>query len=642
MHLSPMRPQLNNKIIQFIIIVLLFLITAVTYHPFFENGWYHLDDYETLSAGGAGNVIERTGRIVDWLRSEQGRFQPVRLFLFAAFTHLFDEEASVYYNFALHLVNILLLYLLLRKFKSGSVFTTVVLLSFSIFGRWRKIESPSIMMGGSGLNLFLILITLLFLVKTLEKTQAPRRWVYLLVSYAAYASLVFSYEIAFPFFLPIAAVFWLFYLADKPRSDLRKVKEYLYLLPYIMFLIIYFLFFSLSVKGAQSYSGTQIVLSADILIRLKSYIMYTLVPPIQPNIPTKEGAVFLVIYYCSVALALKAKDQTTEPYYEKGVGLRLFLFSVIFYLSTMVLFTINNYETPNVVMVHHTYPMTAAGAIIFVFALFSPQRFFSGRYRKAYYNVLIFLIIPVILLRGVHYNVRFYKDQSENIRSVKLMRDKIRLSVDPEKTDAIIIKNFFHGYYGVLGLNGALLQWFNFKKVLYSGREIVSAHKNEIIFKGPLTYYSPSADKIFKAQNARTEIFYLNEDKTLSSYGNHIDFEKGVNIFQTKQVMGDCPFGGCGDGRVVEAILKGSNNDGFISICFKSKDGGRRFLSSLKTIELNGEPVRKLSVLDDSIVLDIRDFKKDINFFFLKITSFSKTFKDDLKSIGMNNNQKLQ
>lgn len=631
-----MRPRPNSKTTHFIIIFLIFLVTAITYRPFFENGWYHLDDYETLSAGGAGAVLERTARIVDWLRFEQGRFQPVRLFLFAALTHLFDEEASVYYNFGLHLVNIALLYLLLRKFKAGSVFTTATLLSFAVFGRWRKIESPSIMMGGSGLNLFLILVALLFLIKALEDTRAPRSKLYLLASYVAYASLVFSYEIAFPFFLPIAAAFWFFHLADKPRPDLHKAKEYLYLLPYVMLLLIYLVFFMPGSKGAHPHSGTQIVLSTDILIRLKSYIMYTLLPPIQPNIPTKEGAAFLVLYYCTIALALKAKDHEEGPCYAKGAGTRLLLFSGIFYFSTMALFIVNDFETPDVVMLHHTYPMTAMGAIIFVFALFSPQRYFSGRYGKAYFYLLILLIVPVILLRGVHYNVRFYKDQSENIWPVKLIREKIRASVDPEKTDAVIIKNFFHGYYGVFGLNGALLQWFDFKNDMLSGREVVSAYKNEIVFKGPLTYYSPLADKTFTAQNARTEIFYLNEDKTLSSYGNHIDFEKGANIFQTRQVMGDCPLGGCGDGSVMDAILRGSNNDGFISIRFRSRRAKMRFLSSLKTIELNGEPVKDPAVLDDSIVLDIRDFRKDTTYFFLKIISGSKTFKDDLKSIGMN------
>jgi len=412
----------NNKTF-YIIIFLAIVITAISYRSYMKNGWYDLDDYYTFDFISAGKSLPQSCRELTYnMYNKQGRFLPVGECIFLTFTRFFEEENSVYYNFALHLINIILLFLLLRKFKAGSIFSLISVLLFAVFGRFRYMDSSIVMIGGSGLNLCLFLTTSLFLIKGLQ-TSAQRllmRYVFISLSALAYLLFVFTYEVALPLFVPIVALFYIFNPVNMGLLASFKTKKSFYILLYLIPVLFYGIWFRL--LGHHTYSGNTIVWSMNIFIRLKSYILYTLIPPFEMHMPSKSELVVLLLYFIAVIMAMKRDKSEIGRADEKKTGLRLLLFGAVFYSSAVVLFTLNDWKTPTDVMVHHTYLMTAAGAVLLIAFFYNLQWVFPQRLKKKYPAILAIFIFPLFLLNGEYNTVRLYSDnayQGNDIRNIK-------------------------------------------------------------------------------------------------------------------------------------------------------------------------------------------------------------------------------
>jgi len=630
----------NNKTF-YIIIFLTFIITAISYRTYMKNGWYDLDDYYTFEFAPAGSsILESSKATTDFLYREQGRFQPVRLYIFVALTHIFDEDSSVYYNFALHLVNILLLFLLLRKFRAGSIFSLISVLLFAVFGRFRYMDSSSVMIGGSGLNLLFILLTFLFLIKSLEAPPRRflKRYAYLFISFLAYVSLIFSYEVAVPLFAPLVAVFYLFNRAGKGLLGPLRTKKSSYLLLYFIPLFIYIVFFRLFVK--VDYEGAEIVWSLNILTRLKAYLLYTLFPPFPTEVHGLITAEFiiLILYFSALILAMKRPDGNRVSVSDKRVsGLRLLLFSIVFYPSTVILFTLNNWEVPTSVMVHHTYLMTAAGAVLLAAFFYNLQWVFPQRLRKKYPVILAVFIFPLFLLNGEYNTVRYYKNDSHRVNEIKNIKKGIEALIpDVDSVDAVLFRNLSTPYYHIPSMDGALLKWFKFKKHIISGRDIISVRGDDIVFKGPLSIYvEPTSHK---AKNDRVRIFFVSPiDGELLPYHYFVDLKRRLNIYQIGHVKEDWQKDGVDERQRLEAILSNFKKNNYLNIWFKSNKGLQNFAKSHTSIEVNDElvPDDRMTLSGDRLSIDISGRTKKINYFFLKVLSSDDRFKSTIRLIAL-------
>lgn len=623
-----------NKVAFYSIIFITFLISAIAYHTYFENGWYVQDDYMTMEPGGVGSIAHTTGNITSWLNTAQGRFQPVRLFFFSAATHMFQEEYAPIYNFSLHLANLLLLFFLLRKFIASNISSLIIILGFSLFGRWRMMESPSTMIGGDGLNLLFILITLIFLIKAIEENHwSAKNISWFVISLTSYAGLVFSYEVAFPLFLVVIYTFIIFHVKNSERNQRWDIKRYFPLVPYLALLLIFLVFFR---QAESSYQGARIVWSHDILTRFTSYLEYTTTYPIKLK-ARPEVFLFFILYFLATYLAIKV-DKTTAAKGQLDNPLnnyKLFVFGIIFFLSSVVLFTLGTWGLPTAVMVHHTYVITVGSSIIIVSSIFGLRYFLIEPVKRIYFYSMILFFVPLILAAGLYNNIDYYEKQQQRTAEIKLLKYKIQTSIkDPTKIDAILIKNFTHNYYGISGMDGAFLQWFGYKKYIHSGREIVSVLDNKIKFKGPLTYYRPATD-VHEVDNEKIEIFYLNvTDGKLLGYSDVINFQKGQNMHQIDQVMEDVIGQQCDKDYVLNAALKNLSGKDTLAISLGTGRDIGGFLKGV-SIEINGRAVKNVLTADKNIYINGVAGTKYI---FLKITSIDDRFKshlNEIKIVGM-------
>jgi hypothetical protein len=627
-----------NKIYFYSIIFITFLISVIAYHAFFSNGWYVQDDYISIEKGGAGSISENAIGTINWLYAGQGRFQPVRLFIFSAATQMFQEEYAPIYNFALHLVNLLLFFYLLRKFNVSNIHSLIIVLLFSLFGRYRMMESPAVMIAGSGLNLFFILVTLIFLIKAIKENYwGVKKISWYAISLTSYAGLTFSYEVAFPLILVVIYTFVIF---NDERSKQWDIKRYLPLAGYFSLLSIYLIFFR---QTESSYEGASIVWNYDIFTRFKSYLKYAL------DYPTKLRAIpelilFFILYYFATYLAIKADSATTNKEQEDNplilAKYKLFGFGVIFYFSAVVLLTLNHWQTPTSIMRHHVYLITAGSSIFIISMVLGLQYFVRPSIRKFYFHFMIWFIFPIVLAGGFCKIIKTYEGQKERTDAIKLIKYKLQSSIDdPSKLDAILIKNFANdgfaqGYYGISGVDGAYLQWFGFKKYIHSGREIISVLDNNIKFKGPLTYYNlPNVER--DVDNENVEIFYLNEaDKNLLTYSDNINFLEGKNLHQIDQVMGDSDQRKCNENHVLNVLLKNLQRRNTLAISLDSVDSIAGFLKEAR-IEINGRAAKTAFVKDKVIYID---GVPDAKYIFLRIVSTNYKFKKSLEEIKFDNN----
>jgi len=630
----------DNKPLFYFLIFITFLITAISFRSYFKYASYNLDDYATFEFARAGaSVWEACRATTDWLFAEQQRFQPVRLCIFVAFTHLFAQESSVYYNFALHLVNILLLFLFLRKFGVGKIFSFISVLIFAVFGRFRFMDCSSAMIGGSGLNLFFILLTFLFLIKALEAgdKRSIRGYLFLGISVLAYTSLVFSYEVAVPLFAPVVAVFYLFNREGKGLLGPIRSKKLYYLFLYLVPLAVYLVFFRLLVK--VNYEGAEVRLGPEIFIRMAAYLFYTLVPPFPTHGLITAEFIILALYLGGVFFVLKREGrpivETTE---KKNEMLRLLFFSAVFYPSTVVIFTLNHWLKPTNVMVHHTYLMTAASSMLVASFFYSLQWVLLPNYRRKYLAIMALFVVPVVLINAERHMVNHYKDDAGRVTRIRRLKNTLTARVsDIDGTDAIILKNFYYPYYDISSVEGAYLKWFGFRKDILSGREIVSVRDGEIVYKGPLQRYKKPEEER-RVRNDRVRIFFVRKpDGAVLPYSNYVDFKRGENLFQTEQVMGDCPDGDCTEKGRLDLILSNFERNRYLNIWFRSSGALEKFMKTLSRLEINGAPVPRGMIMRSGarLSIDLGRTKGKINYYFLTVISHDDGLREKIRRIEL-------
>ncbi|MCP4130485.1 MAG: hypothetical protein GY754_05840 [bacterium] len=621
-------------------LLLLVVFTILCYKDYFGNVWYLQDDYLTIASGGAGSFWDSAMGVINWLDTIQARFQPFRLVLFSFFTHILPEELSFIYNFGLHLAVVILLFFLIRKFKVDDFTAFMMTLFFSIFSRFRMIESPAAMIAGSGLVTLLIILSIIFLIFAIESIT-KKKYIFFCLSYLSYLAIVFSYETAFPLFMLILFTFIIFNKIYKSKSILQDYRDYLILMPYAVSLLIFYFFLS---RRDSAYVGATVVVSfLDIVIRFAYYTKAQLVGFFNFKALTQPVMLICsaVLYYFSIFIYLTKFEPVENPdstKFDRKNVVYVFLFGIVWYLSSVSLFTISAWGSRlSSVMHHHIYLMSAGFSIAFTILLLNFHNIFPAKFKKNVKYIMLFVVLPVIVVTSINYHYNYAQESSKRILPIQTVKKNIQKNIDIDTVDAVIVKNLFkpHGlkYYQITDFNGALLQWVNFKKLINSGDTILSTRDNKIIFKGPLASYDHlNESKEITVDNKRAVFFYYSGTKMeLLNYHDEIDFEKGKNIYQTEQVFSEKKI--VDHNTTIEAILHHTKKTKFLRIKFKSLNNFSNIRDKI-VLSLNGEAVTKAFFSENSIFIDVSGFNAFCNYYFLFL-HFSNDFnvKDNIKLI---------
>ncbi len=522
------------------VLLLVFFLTLFCFYPFFGSVWYVQDDYSNFLFDQSRSIFSSISGITSYLYDHQGRFQPVRLAVVTIFTHLFSEEHAFQYTFALHLINLLLLGVFLRllRLEWGVVISSLIL--FSLFPKWRMIESPNAMVGGSGLNLFFILITFLGLLYSMRLEGSLRKWGYW-VAVVAYASLVFSYEVAFPLLMPLCFLY-ISLLKEKEveRFSWRSVflsRIFTPLFPFLLLLLVYLLVF----YKTPDYAGAEIALGGETVQRMRSYFLYSLpFPSGEYLFLSGRAATGLLVYLLlagGVGYRLKKRFFASGILSERKPLFALFVFS--FYLASWMLFPLNHWGSADMVMFHHTYLISAASAVCFSSLFFFLAEVFPLRVRQLLTGAFLYLFLPVLIVAGINFH-QVYAESSqygkERTERIKNLRDGLleRLQA-PEEYDAVIMKNFHFNYDIISYLNGALYRWVDFKKKLQTGRDIISFKEGQVRFRSPLSY-DPQVDskQITHVKNSRClMVFRETVSGELRDYFPDVSLKTGEVSYQS-------------------------------------------------------------------------------------------------------------
>jgi hypothetical protein len=612
--------QSHNKNI-IAVFVILILLSILCYHHYFGNAWYLQDDYLTIEIGGANEPWEFSKNIVSWLYEVQQRFQPVRLIFFSYFVYFFGENYAFGYNFILHSINLILLFMVIRSFRIDARSAFLIVLLFSFFGQNRMIESPSAMVGGSGLNTLLTLISVLSLFKAFAAKNLRLKLFLLFISYVSFSCFVFSYEVAFPMILTLFFVFGVIvsFRQEKSRAFLLNG---LYLLPYLVPMVIYIYGFH---RTQSSYGGAKIVLSTDILTKFVSYCLVLLhgTLPTHFSAPVNwlDAVLFLMLFFIGMHFIRKADVDGPGQFENNPLSknyLLLFLFGLLWYFSSVCLFTVNQWGSNTAVMLHHLYLMSAGFSIMIIPCLLFVLTILK---LKKLRGVFSYIIAPLILINLMNYHIDYAKDQTKKTTVLRNIKKQLKTDIpDITDVDAVLIKNFLAPeslhHYQISHLNGTLLQWFDYKKYLKSGDDITSVTKNHVVFKGPLTYYeNEMRSKTYQVDNNRLALFYYDsDDKTLIPYFPKIDFEKKENLHQTRMVYAQSL-----NSKSLNAILSSDPEKTpkrYISIEFYDTLRSAYFDEST-IIGVNNQPVNELIIDQNSLYLDISELAPSCKYFFL-------------------------
>ncbi len=590
------------------------LTTTIGYWAWFGNVTYIQDDYMTLEMGTQNRSIWHSAHTLsNWLYDSQGRYQFFRFLVLNIYDHFFQDTESFYANFALHLVNISLLFLLILRFSLPPLLAFGTVLYFALFPQWRMMDGVNVMIAGSGLCGFLILLAMLFLITALRKKEERVSfwWGWLSASWLSYLALVFSYEVAFPLILPLLFVYLYFGgFRFKRWKEFFSLPRILLFSPYVLFLLFYLFYFRIPAKG--SYVGTTVGVDADIWERIWLYVSYTLPYNTSMDIHWGMQDYAAIAAYLTGALLLwfhsppPAGEDNKEDNRKKLQAFLLFGFC--FYLAAVILFPINSWKNGSGLMYHHTYLMTLGGAPFafgFIYALLS---LFPGKVRKALYILCFFLLSPWMLLKGIETKSSYGYQQQWRTHAIMTMKKSLLEQVpDLRNVDVILIKNFFHNYYNMSGLTGAFLQWYNFEKRVISGRDVLSAGGGAIRYTTPLTYYFEDPPFRESVPNNRVEIFYLERPGgKLLPYTDYIDFTRRKHLYQTAQVWDahETP-----RQNEVNALLKNSGNDSALNITFRSGFKTTGLLQRLG-VELNGKEIRTAGLKKNRLSFSLAPLKE--------------------------------
>jgi hypothetical protein len=629
--------QNHNKNIT-VVSVILILLSILCYYHYFGNAWYLQDDYLTINNGGAYEPWEFSNNIISWLYEWQQRFQPVRLIIFGYFVHFFGENYAFGYNFILHLINLILLFLVVRSFRVDALPAFLIVLLFSFFGQNRMIESPSAMVGGSGLNTLFTLITVICLFKAFASENLRSKLILLFISYLSFSGFVFSYEVAFPMILPIIFVF-VVTVSFQTQKNRTILVNGLLLLPYLVPIVIFIYGFH---NTQSSYGGAKVVLTTDIFIKFLSYCRALLHGTMHFDATFRwlDAALFIILFFAGLYYLRKADDDDAGRVENNPLSknyLFLFLFGLLWFFSSVCLFTVNQWGSKTAVMYHHLYLMSAGFSIFLI-----PGILFVLSIRKLQRlkGVFTYILAPVILITLMNYHIDYAKAQKKKTTVLREIKNQLKTHIpDITAVDAVLIKNFLApeslNQYQISHFNGTLLQWFDYKKYLNSGDHITSTIKNKVVFKGPLSYYEcEMRSKNYQVDNNRLALFYYDSDgKTLIPYFSEIDFENNENLHQTRLVYSQTKNSMALNAILYSGLSKPKKR--FISIEFSDKISSIYFDEST-IIDVNNQPVNKLIIDQNSIYFDISDLAVNCNYFFL-YANFGKYkfLKNMIKAISL-------
>ncbi len=528
--------------------LLVFGLTLFCFVPFVGSVWYVQDDYSNFLFHQSPSVFSSIEGIVHYLDERQGRFQPFRLAIVTGFTHFFPEEAALWYNGALHLVNLFLLGVFLRylRLQWGVVISSLLL--FSLFPKWRMIESPNAMVGGSGLNLFLLLIVFHSLILSM-RGEKSRRTLFYIVSILAYGCLVFSYEVAFPLLMPVFFLY-LFLLQERDNkgfsylSLLTNPCRLVPLLPYLFLLLAYFLF----CYKPPDYAGSEIAIGNETLLRFKSYLLYSLPFPALRDLKLTVWSLWGVAGY--LLMAGGVGYMLKEQFFRSGIILNgrkggVFLFALSFYVASWVLFPLNHWGTPDMVMVHHTYLISAASAVFLSVSIFFCAEMLPQWGRRTVLGLGLFLLLPLCIVGSLNFHKTYAEDSQygkARTERIKALRDGLQKRLQhPEYFDAVIIKNFHFNYDIISYVSGAVYRWVDFKKELETGRDIISFAGGEVTFRSPLSY-DPHVDssRVSRVKNNRCLILFR-DSRTgqLRDYLPDVSLRRGEISYQSYGVKSE-------------------------------------------------------------------------------------------------------
>ncbi len=606
----------------------LFSLSFLGYHTYIGNHYYTFDDYNTLFEGFGDSVWNQYRATTSWLADWGGRFQPVRLFMFGVMGHLVPEDATIWYALSFHCFLLVLFGLLLKSFRIPLFLIFVILLYFTLFGRWRLMDSLASTLTGGELILAFFLASLLSLWQAVEANTLTLRRVFLFLSWFFYALLTFSYEMAFPFIAPL--LFYYFFLLI--RKEERLSLSHLYpIIPFFLLLLLY-LFCAGMLYKKMAYTGTSIAINADIAPRIVTYLYNSFTFKITPKemMPRWEWLPLLAIYFGLLSAMTQNRMQKKlwedcQPRAMANPLWSLFCFGIVYYLSSISLFVINSWGTPYQYMAHHAFEHTVGSSIVSITALILLAYRVRAEKRGLYLKLLYIVLFPLLLLAGLNFHLRYGEAQSIRTKQIDLLKTAVMQEVkDISATDVVILKNYYPPYDGISALSGALTKWFGMKKRVFAGRDINKAEAVTITYTGNLTYYGDfSPERVMpKVENSRIAILYREPQQGhFLSYTNSIDYEKKEHIFQSLHVFDkEKPEG-------YEAILK-------------KEDDETRFVIRLHDeasfqLKINGEELSMQKEKNNIYSTSLPHFKKPVRYFFIEISSPDEKFSQKISSLEL-------
>ncbi len=610
------------------VLIVVSLLSFLGYHTYIDNHYYTFDDYNTLFMGYGHSVQEQYLATLSWLADWGGRFQPVRLFSFGLFGHLVPEGETIWYALSLHGALLILFAFLLASFRVHPFLIFVTLLYFSLFGRWRLMDSLASTVAGGELILCFFLLSLLSLRRAVEASSLFNRRFFIALSWFSYALLVFSYEMAFPFIAPL--LFYYLFLLMRKGERLSLVHLYP-VIPYFLLLLLY-LFCAEMLYKKVAYSGTSVVLNSDVFPRIVTYLYnsFTFKVTLKDMVPRWEWVPFLSSYFAVLwFLTRKSSGERlwgdNQPVLMVNPLWWLLCFASVFYLSSISLFVINNWGTPYQYMAHHAFEHTIGSSMVTVSALFLLAYRFSAEKQRVYRKALCWVVFPLLLLAGLNFHLRYGEAQMVRTMKIDLLKNAVLNEVKhPEDTDVIFLKNYYPPYDGISSLDGALTKWFGMKKKMLAGRDINKVGGAYITYTGNLTYYGDFSPETVmpKVENSRVAILYREPQRgEFLSYHSWVDNEKKENIFQSLHVFDRKKRAG------YQVILK--------------KEGAERYLIIHTRkgfpfqLRINGKEVSCYEEEKNIFAALLPLFRKPVRYYFIEIVSPSAGFSRDISRIAL-------
>jgi hypothetical protein len=573
---------LKNRNIKVVALYILVFISAI---PILKHGWYIQDDYLTLGYANSINIYEASSNIISWLYDSQHRFQPVRLALFTVFSLTFDEKTVVLINILLHGINTLLVYSILKLTRVKETLSTVSVILFGCTSIWRMIESPSAMLGGDGLVLFFISLSTILLIKSIDHVQFFKRILLYSSSLVAYTCAYLSYETAYPLLLILILI-----VLDKngEQNTLSKIKFLSKTIaPFVLVGIIILILFK---KGGDGYEGATVNLSFDIFKRVFYYTKRIF----EFGLTLKVSNYTYLLWYMPIFLTLLyfILRKINNKLILKNDCLKVIKFAIIFYITSILLFVINNWQNPDSIMNHHLYIPSLAAALL-VGSLYD---YFFYRFKYKYWYEITYIFLFIFLILSTYSSTKTYVDVFKNAKFIESMRDELVKNYDGSENIVILGFNDYRSKWHPImsGMNGAIQTWLK-KGMISNGTDPSFTDDQTVTYKLPLTYYQESTEsKSTKINN--TQFFFINEGKLNEVKNNY-------ELFLTSKANSKNLFcSGSKDNILREEFYIKNEYSNYLLLTFLNKVN---FEENFEIIINNNKPNRYLKISKNQFIFPI-------------------------------------